>query len=91
MAGEHFHQTDVVLVELVQAELRDHDDADDARSVRQRHDDLRFVDGVGAWKHPRELTVRCIGDEQRLAGLGNSAGDSLADLAGKDLQRFLSL
>ena len=91
VAGEHFQEANVVLVELVQAELRDHDDADDARSVRQRHDDLRFVDGVGAWKHPRELTVRCIGDEQRLAGLGNSAGDSLADLAGKDLQRFLSL
>ena len=40
VAREHFQQADVVFVELVQAELRDHDDPDDACSVGQRHDHL---------------------------------------------------
>ena len=40
VAGEHFEQAHVVLVELVEAELGDHDHADDARPVGQGHDDL---------------------------------------------------
>ena len=38
LAGEHLEQANVVLVELVQAELRDDDHAGDARPVAQRHD-----------------------------------------------------
>ena len=37
VSGEDFEQPDVVLVELVQAELRDDDHADDPRPVAQRH------------------------------------------------------
>ncbi len=40
VAGEQLEQADVVLVELVETELRDHDDADDPRAERERDDDL---------------------------------------------------
>ncbi len=37
VAGQHLEQADVVLVELIEAELRDDDHADDASAVPQRH------------------------------------------------------
>ena len=43
VAGEHLEQAHVVLVELVDAELRDHDDPDHARAVAERDGDERLV------------------------------------------------
>ena len=48
LAGEHLEQAHVVLVELVDAELRDDDRAGDARAVAQRHGRERLLELVGA-------------------------------------------
>ena len=80
LAREHLEQPDVVLVELVDAELRDHDRAGDARAVAQRHDGERLLELVGAGNPERELALERVRDEQRLAGLDRAARDALADL-----------
>jgi len=85
MAAEHLQQPLVVLVELLEAELRDHDHADHARAVTQRHGDQGLVDRLGAGDPERVLAVRGVADQQRLAGLGDPAGDALADLAREDV------
>src|SRR5438067_4112330 len=41
---EHLEQPYVVLIELIQTELRDHDDADDPRAVAERHREERLLD-----------------------------------------------
>ena len=91
MTGEHLQQPDVVLVELVQAELRDHDDADDPSAERERDDDLRLVDRVGAGQDARELAVGRVPDQERLACFGDTPRDSLADLADEDFHRLTRL
>ena len=48
VAAEHLEQADVVLVELVDAELGDDDGADHARAVAERDGDHRLVDVVRA-------------------------------------------
>ena len=44
LAREHLEQAHVVLVELVEAELRDHDRAGHPRAVAQRHDRERLLE-----------------------------------------------
>ena len=80
LAGEHLEQADVVLVELVHAELRDHDHAGDARAVAERHHRQRLLELVGAGDPDRELALERIRHEQRLARLGDATGDAHADL-----------
>src|SRR5205085_4776178 len=89
LAGEHLEQADVVLVELIEAELRDPDDADHARAEAQRDVDLRLLDHVRPRHLTRVLAVRRVRDEERLAGLGDAPGDPLADLAREDVHRRL--
>ena len=78
MAGEHLEQPHVVLVELVQPELRDDDDADDPGPVAKRHREQRLLDRVGALDQLPELAVRSVADDERLAELGAATGDTLA-------------
>ena len=85
LAGEHLEQAHVVLVELVDAELRDRDDADHARAVAERHRDQRLLDHVRARDHHRELALERVLHEQRLAGLGDVAGDALADAGAREV------
>ena len=80
LAGEHLEQAHVVLVELVGAELRDHDRAGDARAVAQRHGRKRLLELVGAGNALRELALERVRHEQRLARCDRAAGDALADL-----------
>src|SRR5262249_27501417 len=58
LAGEHLEQAHVVFVELVDAELRDHDRTGDARAVAERNDCERFLEvlrprDAGAKSHSR--------------------------------------
>ena len=80
MSCEDLEQPNVVLVELVQAELRDDDHAHDARPVTERHRQKRLLDRIGALDLPAELAVRGVRDHDRLAELGAPAGDALADV-----------
>ena len=84
MAGEHLEQSQVVLVELVETELRDDDHADHAGAVVHRHGDDRLVDLRGALDLDRELAGRGVVEEQRLAGLDDPAGEALADAGAED-------
>ena len=85
VAGEHLEQAQVVLVELVEAELRDDDGADHAGAVLERHGDDRLVDLGRALDLDRELALRRVREEQRLAGLDDAAGEALADAGPEDL------
>jgi len=64
VAGEDLEQANVVLVELVEPELRDDDHADDLRAVAQRHREKRFLDLGRPGDLGAELAVRCVVDEQ---------------------------
>src|SRR6266571_3352307 len=91
MTGEYLEQTDVVLVELVQPELRDDDDADHACAEGEGDDDLRLVDRIGPRQDSCELAVGGVPDQQRLPDLRDATRDSLADLAGENLHRLARL
>ena len=83
--AEHLEQPDVVLVELVDAELRDHDDADHARAVAERHRDQRLLDRVRAGDHHHVLALERVADELRLGRRGRAAGDAVAHLAAREV------
>ena len=67
LSREHLEQAHVVLVELVDAELRDHDRAGDARAVAKRDDGERLLDVLGARDAERELALERVRDQQCLA------------------------
>ena len=79
VAGEHLEQAQVVVVELIETELRDDDHADHAGAVVHRHGDDRLLDLRGALDLDRELAGRGVVEEERLAGLDDAAGEPLAD------------
>jgi len=85
MPREHLEQPHVVLVELADAELRDHDDADHAGAVAQRDGHERLLDRVRAGDHHRVLALERVRHELGLAGRGGSAGDALADLPPREV------
>ena len=87
VAGEHLEQAQVVLVELVEAELRDDDRADHPGAVVERDGDDRLVDLRRALDLDRELALRGVRQQQRLAGLDDAAGEALADARAEDLGR----
>ncbi len=64
LAREHLEQSDVVIVELVDPELRDHDRAGDPRPVPERHDRQRLLELGGAGDPVGELALECVRDEQ---------------------------
>ena len=88
MACEHLEQPHVVLVELIDPELRDRDHADHARPVAKRHGDLRLLDHVGAGDHHRVLALQRVADEQGLRGLRDVARDALADAGAREVDAF---
>ncbi len=73
MACHHLEQAQVVGVELVQAELGDHDHARDARSVPQRDGEQRLLDLRGPGDLLAELVTRSVADEEGHASLGDAA------------------
>ena len=75
---EDLEHAKVVGVELVEAELRDHDDPVHARPELERHREERLLDLRRALDLLPELAVSGVADEQRLAGLGDAAGDARA-------------
>src|SRR5436305_7465289 len=81
--GEHLEQPDVVLVELVDAELRDHDHADRTGAVAERYGDERLLDRVRAGNHHRVLALEGVADELRLQCRSRAAGDVLAELVAR--------
>ena len=87
MAGEHLEQPQVVLVELVEAELGDDDRADDARAVVERDGEDRLLDLRGAFDLDRELALGGVAEEERLTGLDDAACDPLAHTGSQHLGR----
>ena len=85
VAGKHLEQPDVVLVELVATELRDHDHADHARAVVERHGQQRFLQRLGAGNRDRVVAIQRVPDQERLSVSGRVARDSLADLRARNL------
>ncbi len=77
VAAEDLEQADVVLVELVDAELGDDDGPDDAGAVVERDGDHRLVHVLGSRDRDCELAVEGVGQQDRLAGLRHPAGDAL--------------
>ena len=86
MAGEHLEQPDVVLVELVEPELRHDDHAHDAGAVAQRHRQQRLLDHGRARHLAAELAVGGVADQERLAGRRAPPGDAFADAGAKELE-----
>ena len=87
VARQHLEQSQVVGVELLQAELRDHDHADHAGAVLHRHGDDRLLDLRGALDLEREFAGGRVVEEQRLAGLDHVSGEALADPGPEDVGR----
>ena len=71
--GEHLEQTQLVLVELVEAELRDDDHADHRRPVEERDGEQRLLDLRRPSNLDAELGLRRIAREERLARLERRA------------------
>src|SRR5579862_3298316 len=86
VAGENLEQPHLVLVELVEAELRDDDHADDLRAVPERDGKERFLDRRRPFDLVPELGVRSVADDDRLADVGAAAGDPLADLDTQEVE-----
>ena len=87
MPGEHLEQTQLVLVELVEAELRDDDHADHGRPVEEWDGEQRLLDPRGPSNLDAELGLRRVAREERLARLGDMTGDALADPGLQHLHR----
>ena len=87
VSGHDLEQPEIVGVELVEAELRDHDDAGHARAVLERHGEKRLLDLGGALDLLAELVLRSVADQQRDPGLGDTAGDPAADVRREELRR----
>ena len=87
MTGHDLEQPEIVGVELVQAELRDHDDSGHARPVLQWHREKRLLDLGGALDLLSELVLCSVADQQRDPGLGDTAGDPAADVRRQELGR----
>ena len=79
--GQHFEKPQVVGVELVEAELRDDDDAGHAQPVLERDCEERLLDLGRADDLLAELVASGVADEERVTGLGDAAGDSATDLS----------
>ena len=79
MTGEHLEQAQVVLIELVEAELGDDDRADHARPVVKRHREQRFIDRFRARNRLRELALRGVARQNGLAGGHDVTRDAVAD------------
>ena len=87
MAGKHLEEAQVVLVELFQAELGDDDRPRDARAVVQRDGDDRLLDPRGTGDLDRERARRRVVEQERLARLDHTAGQTLADARAENLRR----
>ena len=86
VAGQDLEQPKIVRVELIEAELRDHDDAGDARPVPERHREERLLDLGGTLDLLAELVLRGVADQQGRAGLGHATRDAAADPRRQELR-----
>ena len=80
MPGQDLEQADVVRVELVASELRDHDQPDHGRSVQERHRDEGLLDLDGAGDVLTDAAVGCVTREEGLTCLRDVTRDTDADL-----------
>ena len=87
--GHHLEQAEIVAVELVQAELRDHDDARHALAELDRDGEERLLDLGGAGDLLAGLVTRRVPDEERLSRLRDPPGDPAADLDRQQLDGVL--
>src|ERR671922_806478 len=85
MPCEHLEDTQVVLVELVEAELRDDDHADRPRAEPKRDGEKRLLDDGGARDALAVLVVGGVADEKWPARLGHMARDAATDLRPEEL------
>ena len=83
----HLEQAQVVGVELVEAELGDHDHAGHARAVPQRDGEERLLDLRGPGDLLAELVTRSVADEEGHAGLGDAARYAAAHARRQQLHR----
>ena len=89
VVGEDREQPQVVTVEPGETELGQRDDPDGDAVVAHRHDQHRLVDVVGARdRRAPGVAVRVV-DEQRLAVLGDPAGEALAEPAAEQVEVHL--
>ena len=77
---EDLEQANVVLVELLQPELREDDHTLHLGAATERHGDDRLLDVGAAGNVNRELAALGVGDEERLAPASRRAGDPFAHL-----------
>ena len=84
--GEDREHPQVVRAEPVEPELRERDDPDGHAVIAHRHDEHRLVDVVGPGdRRAARIAVRIV-DQDRLAVLGDPAGEAFAELAGEERQ-----
>ena len=88
VSGQDLEQPKIVRIELIETELRDHDDAGDARPVPERHREERLLDLGGTFDLLAELVLRCVADQQGRAGLGHATRDAAADPRRQELRRI---
>ena len=80
MRREDLEQADVVLFELVDPEVRQHDHAGHAIAHLHRHAEDRLLDLRGALDLDPDVVAERVRRVVRLAGLRRPAGEALADL-----------
>ena len=85
LVGEDRQEPQVVRREPVEPELGQGDDPDRRAVVAHRHDQHRLVDVVGPGDRRAARVAVGVVDEDRLAVLGDPAGEALAELAGEQL------
>jgi hypothetical protein len=87
--GERFQQPHVLLVELMDAELREHDDAHQTVAMDHGHGDHRLLDVVRAGYRDGEgvgVRVRCV---VRGPALRDVPGDPLPDMRDQLVERLV--
>ena len=78
--GQHLEEAEVVRVELVEAELREHQDPDDVGAVSQRHGEQGLLDLRRPFDVVPDAAVRRVAGQERGAGRGHVARHADADL-----------
>ena len=86
LVGEDHQQPEVVVVELVEAQLREGDHADERIVMPHGHDQHRFVDVVGTGDGGGARIAPDIADPERQAVAGDPAGQPQTHLRPEDVE-----
>ena len=90
MPCENLEQAQIVGVELVETELRDHENPDHVRAVAQRHRQERLLDLRCSFDVVPDSAVRCVPCEKRFTGLRDVPRDSDANPCREHVQRCVA-